>query len=175
MNYPQNDNYGTSYPPPQKSGGKGWTVVLIILGAILCLGCLCCGGGGLWIYFAAEEPDVAVTTSVPAQCKVGDTITLRVEVTNTGSSSQELIDLTLGHGYIDGFIVVSTTPPYTSSEDVFGMRTLNYNIDIPAGATEVIEIELQAAQAGNWVGDLDVTVDSLLSFKTQVVQTNVTP
>lgn len=160
----------------EKPRSNKWVIVLIVLGAVGLSGLCCCGGLGWWLYSAAEAPsNITYNLNAPAQVEVGQTVTLTVEVTNTDSDVQKLVDVDIYDSYLDGFVLVGSDPPYAGSSNVFGMTTLNFGLDIPAGGTQTIEIELRAANTGIWRGDVDVTIGNIMSFITQLAQTEVVP
>ncbi|MEM1353369.1 MAG: hypothetical protein AAGC44_02140 [Planctomycetota bacterium] len=176
MNYPQYYNYGTPAPPPQKSGGKGWLVVLLIFGGLFGLGCLCCGGGGVWMYFAAQPPkDVVVDLTTPDACRVGDTIVLLIEVDNTSPKSREISSITLDSGFTDGFTLTGSDPPQVSTTDMFGFKVIEYLHSIGPHSTEVIEVSFEATTAGSWSGTVDVTIDGKMTPINGTIRTKVEP
>jgi len=147
------------------------TGVKILIGlaiAIVALGVTCVGGTlafGFWV--AAQVPEgITLQLDYPDNVVVGDKFDVTITIQNLLDQPRTLVDLDFYNPILDGVSIVSASPkPSADDEDsVFGMRTMSYNSPIPAEGQLVIILTMTAEEAGHFSGDVDVSIDKLLSI-----------
>jgi hypothetical protein len=166
---------------PSGSAGKstGNKTLLIVLGVVGGVLVLCCGSGFLllaWVVSEAKPPEgITSTVNAPAEVAAGDSFQITVTVRNDGVESQRFVAIDVYEGYTNGIMLQSSDPPWSGSTVMFGISTYEYGLDIPPGGEQVVVLNARALRPGDYADDLDVCINSELSFVSQVVRTVVTP
>lgn len=142
-------------------------ITLAIIGAIAVV----CGGGGVvlvaWLGFSAGPPEgIVVDISRPDRVTVGESFELVVTVRNETDREREIQDIDFYEPLLNGVIVDGVVPPASAVDPSFGFATYTFNRSLSAGAEEVFTFSMTATTPGIYSGDLDVSIDSILSIAT---------
>ena len=144
-------------------------------GAVLLLVVAFLIAGVLFILHASKDVDgMAFGVQGPADVVVGQNFQVDVVVTNQRPAKPLLVsDVDLGEVYLEGFSIVSTTPPYKTSTHVpvDNSRSFNFDVTIPPGAHSNFTFTLRAEKPGLFRGDVDVCEGT--RFTTGMAQTVV--
>jgi hypothetical protein len=147
------------------------TSTKIIIGAVIAvvaLGITCVGGifaFGIWI--ANNVPEgIVLNFDYPDDVVVGDEFDVTITVQNLLDTSRTLTDLDFYEPVLDGVSIVSFDPQPATDEsmNVFGSRTVSFNRMIPAQSELVLVVTMTADEAGYFTGDVDVSIDGILSI-----------
>jgi hypothetical protein len=129
------------------------------------------------LYYAAQDVEgIVVAVEAPAEVTVGDTLELRVTVTNTRDGrSLQLSDIDISEMYLEGFSVLSILPEAKSSQHVpiDNSQSYKFNMTIAPLETRDFLFQLRAEHPGDYWGDIDVCEG--LRFITAEVETSVLP
>lgn len=118
----------------------------------------------------------SVIHNCPPEVAVGDSIDLVLEITNPGSSDEDLESIDLYYDFRNGFTITKVSESYRA-EDMFGdFETLWIEpvVTIPAGTTHTVTITLEGAKPGTWSSDVDVC-GAGIDFATVVPKVEVKP
>lgn len=148
--------------------GKAILITLAVLGA---LALTCVGAsliGGLWISAKSGPPEGIVTTvTIPDSVTVGESFEIVVTISNSLNRARTIKDIDFYDPLLEGVRVVSVDPMYNSFDPSFGMSTFTMEHELPAGASIDVTFVLEARTHGLYGGDVDVSVDSILSFTSE--------
>ncbi len=145
-----------------------------------CGGCLllcvvAVGAAVTWMAWVGKDPQgVDVVARTPTDVAVGEPFTLEISITNLRQgASFELTDIDIDEGYLNAFIVLSTTPNYASTMHVplIETRSFTFNRPVAPGETAVFTFKLRPERAGSHRGDVDICEGS--RSLTRMVQTSV--
>ena len=129
---------------------------------------------GLLIHVTKDVEGVTVSIDSPLDVKVGETFTMKVNVTNEREKKVlSVSDIDFSNEYISGFVVISTDPTHKSSMLVGFDNSISYTFDttISAGSSKDFTFVLRAEQPGIFRGDVDVYEGA--RFITKTAQTVV--
>ena len=149
--------------------------VLIGCGAVLAIFLLLAVAVGAWFWHVSQDP-VGITMSIdsPDEVKRDQVFDLKIEVVNNrAKKSMTVTSIDIHDEYLQGFVVISQTPPSKKSQHVpvDDSRSFDFNVTIPAGQTNVFIFKLRAVKAGVFSGDVDVCEGQ--RFLTDTAQTEV--
>lgn len=136
------------------------------------------GVGVVWYVLAQPQAEAAAVTlrvETPERVTEGDTVEMAVEVHNATDRPVSLVGIDLSGGYLDGFVLIRTEPPYVAEEEGPVFRGFDYNLPIPAGEAVRVVFRMQAVAAGDYAGDVDARLTGSTGLLTARVQTAVTP
>ena len=141
-------------------------IIGVVIGIVL-LGVTCVGGVlALGLYVANNVPEgITLRFEYPDDVVVGDEFDITITVVNTLNEQRTLGDLDF-YGQILGGVTIKSFDPQPASDDgyMFGSRTIVYNRPIPANGELPVVITVIADQPGYFTGDVDVTIDGILSL-----------
>ena len=146
----------------------GAKIIIGIVVGVVILGLTCIGGiVAFGFYVAGNVPEgIDIGFEYPDDVAVGDEFELVVTVYNDLNEKRTLGDLDFYQPILDG-VKITDIDPAPSNDDgeyLFGMRTLTYNDTIPANGEYVVTLTLLAEESGYYSGDVDVTIDGMLSI-----------
>lgn len=156
---------------PARKGISGWVTTFIAIGTLL-VG-LVCGGvvGGVFGYgagvaagagFGKAPANVTMTITSPPRVKVGETVTITVNLVNSGTDRVGLASLDIDDAFGSGLDLVSVDPkPATSDFDVDTNITEHafvpsLNID----KARTVTFTFKAVKPGTYTGDWDAWYDT---------------
>lgn len=147
---------------------KTWQVlVAIAVGSFIGV-VVVCGGLGAWIVIISQQQmqsmmqgmgaplDISYHLRGPSEVAAGQRFTLEAVVENTGSSPRTLTGL---ENYSD-LIVHASTPAYQNRQG----STYTYQLSIPPGGTQVVQLEVEAATPGPQTVNFDAYFDNDFTF-----------
>jgi len=163
------------------SSGGNKTILWIAGGCLAILVCVVAvvlfGFGGL-AWLGSQTPENAgVVMDVPLEAAVGDGIELNISVTNTGSTTMQLMSIDISLNYLNGIAIDHATPAYTGSSqyDSLGggetFQTFSFRRSIAAGETLTILFSGVAVSAGDYSGSVSVCIDSGINCAINIVRT----
>lgn len=148
-----------------------------ILAVILC--CILAGAGGIyWLGTLSTEDKAQIEVTVPIEAASGDVFTFTVAVKNI-SDEQIIVDsVDIQTTFLDGFIIESVNPTFADtyqfdSLDGTVYQTYEFKQSIEPGQTITFTFKGQAISSGDFSGEIDTCIDSLVNCKTDVVRTIV--
>ncbi|MBX3437779.1 MAG: hypothetical protein KF861_09830 [Planctomycetaceae bacterium] len=105
----------------------------------------------------ADPEAVMAWVELPRTAKVGDEMTLTIEIENGRAEKPlRLSGLEVEETFLEGFTLVSVAPEPRQQGRSFGYLSLEYPVDIAAGKSVKYELKLQAKEPGIYIGDVDV-------------------
>ena len=163
------------------SSGGNKTILWIAGGCLAILVCaigvVVFGFGGL-AWLGSQTPDNAnVVMDVPLEAAVGDEIEFNISVTNTGSTTVQLMSIDISLKYLNGIAIDHATPAYTGSSqyDALGggetFQTFSFRRSIAAGEPLTILFSGLAVSAGDYSGSVSVCIDSDINCAINIVRT----
>lgn len=150
-------------------------VLLIGCGTLLVLGI---GGCFVFVLYVSNLPEaVEVTVDAPGRVEEGEAFEIVARVRNTGQKPRTLVDLDLADEYLEGIAITDTEPDHTDSMHVPIDNTVSYSfgMTVEPGDEAVVTFQAHAAHAGDWSGDFDFCIDSVVRCLPRHVRTVVTP
>ncbi len=148
----------------------GTKVVIGVLVTAIVLGLTCVGGAVAFVFWVdAQTPEgITLQFDYPDDVVVGDEFDTTITIVNLQDQPRTLVDLDFYSPILDGVSILAMNPNPSSdvdgSDGLFGSRTLSYNKVIPAEGELVIVITMTAQEAGQFTGDVDVSIDKLLAI-----------
>ena len=119
-------------------------IIIVLLAALLVA----------WIML--ETPTLDVRLHCPGSVAVGEEFDLVLETRNLHSKIIRLDCIDVDNGFLSGFEIVSIDPPSTSSMNIFGMQSLDFEESVSPDETLTVTFTLKALKQGHYVGDVDV-------------------
>ncbi|MCA9276400.1 MAG: hypothetical protein KDA29_10270 [Phycisphaerales bacterium] len=142
-------------------------IIGIVIGIVV-LGASCVGGIIALGYFVAGNTPEGITLlfEYPDDVIVGDEFELTITVQNHLPQQRTLGDLDFYPNSLDGVTIKSINPRPNSDDGTYtlGMRTMTFNRPVPPNGELPIVITMTADQAGFFTGDVDITIDGMLSI-----------
>lgn len=157
-------------PNPKGPPPAAWGVLLALLLPI---------GVGGWVLYTVlsrptVEPDRVVLRVVPpGVVQEGETFELIVAVHNHTEQAVNLTGIDLAADYLNGFVLLRTTPDYLRDMEGPVFRAFVFDQPIPAGGQAQVVFRLQAINSGDWAGDVDATVSGTTGALTTRAETRV--
>lgn len=146
----------------------GIKILIGVLVALLVLGVTCVGGiTAFGIWFVNNTPEgIMLDFDYPDNIVVGDEFEVTITVENLFDETRMLYELDFYNPILDGVSIISFDPPPATDDGqaIFGSRTIAFNQQIPAEGEVVIVVTMAAEQAGYYTGDVDVSIDGILSI-----------
>ena len=174
---PQQQSPGSRMRPPQSSGTNPWVVFGVLAGAGCILSIVLCGGGfAFLVYLGTQEPEnIEIEIDASETISAGAVFEFTIFVTNTAQESQEVRSIDIDNGYLEGFTVEITDPPYQNKMSVPFDDKMSYEFrhDIPAGETAAFTFSGTATSPGRYFGPVDVCINSDMIFTTLQIRTIV--
>lgn len=148
---------------------KVLVIVLVVIGALT----LTCVGGGvialLWLGSKSGPPEgIAVTIDKPQHISAGSDFTIVITIENLLDRERTLKDIDFYDPLLSGATVKSVDLVYEGLNSDFGYTTYTFNQPLPPLSTTKVTFTLSANTPGTYTADLDVSVDSIFSFTTNV-------
>ena len=145
---------------------KTTVIILCVVGGILLLGLTCVGGVvGLGIWAGTQPPPEGITLDMdlPDAVYAGDSFDLVLTIRNDKPNDRSLMDVDFWSPLLDGVTVSSVDPKPNRVDDNF-WPTYIFNQTIPANGELVITFSALADAPGVYAGELDISVDSIMSI-----------
>ncbi len=141
---------------------------IISLAVALLLGVMAIGS-------AADPENVVIDVDAPISTKVGDEFEITVKITNTDTKSQSLVSVDVGDEYLEGIAITRTVPNYTNLTHIpiDNSMSYEYDRDIASGEEMIITMYAKALKSGDYNGDIDICINSEMSFLTRSLRTYV--
>jgi hypothetical protein len=107
----------------------------------------------------------------------GEEYTLVLTIRNESGREQRLVDLDIADSYLDGVVLQSSEPPFSSSQHVPVDRSVSHSYDrsIPAGGTLSIRLQALALRPGDFAGDFDLCINHSYACLPHHVRTVIRP
>jgi hypothetical protein len=153
---------------------KTVVIILCVVGGLILLGLTCVGGligFGVWAGTQPPPEGITLDMDIPDAIYAGDTFDLVLTIRNDKPNDRTLVDVDFWSPLLDG-VSVTTVDPQPNRVDETFLSTYSFNRTIPASGEIIITFSAQADAPGVYAGDLDVSVDSMMSvLSTQQVIT----
>ena len=147
------------------------TNTIIIVGVVVAavvLAVTCVGGiFALMLYIVNNVPEgIVLDFDYPNDVVVGEEFDVTITIENVLDESRILMGIDFYGQIFDGVSVLSFDPSPTRDDGdaIFGSRTVLFNRLIPAEGEIVIVVTMTAQEAGSYTGDVDITIDNVLSL-----------
>lgn len=161
----------TTFPMDEETRKKkrrtGW--ILGCSGALLVTVCIILfvvfgGFAGLLALFGGEPAGLSVEVQTPpSQISIGDTFTISVVLSNTGTKNITISQIQLPNNLLD-ITLVTDVDPYAKEGLNFGEQTgYDFDLTIAPNGREKVTFTFEALQAGDVSGDLEVQVGTKYS------------
>ena len=111
---------------------------------------------GFVVWLLQERPTLNASLSVPGVTELDSKITMVVSATNNESDEIVLDSIDIADSFLKGFRVVDVQPTPNGTMQIFGMRSWDFSQSVMPGDSLEVRFELQAVQAGQFAGDVDV-------------------
>lgn len=129
-----------------------------------------------WGVLGCSSPEnIEVAVDSPTSIKQGERFAISVSVRNTGRSEQTLVDLDIADEFLKGVVIEGSDPPFSESEHIPLDNTISYSYDlaIPPGREISITLSAYAAYQGDYSGEFDFCINSMVSCVFYTVRTIV--
>ncbi|MDF1497515.1 MAG: hypothetical protein P1P90_05665 [Patescibacteria group bacterium] len=102
---------------------------------------------------------ITVQKNSPTEVISGETFTFSVDIKNADNKDHELRSIDIDKTFLDGIMIVSTTPVTSEEYEVFGQHIFEFKSDIPANSTKEVIFNAKAIKSGDFSGDFDICID----------------
>ena len=149
---------------PELFTGRNIAIACGVLTLLAICACIV-SGVGMLAYYGREPEGLTVEYSIPSSVARGEEFDFVLTITNTGSEDVFVGDIDLDEAFsesiLDGAITISTDPVMEKDFSVSGIKSFQYNRNIPAGSTQRVVFRLQAVSAGEFGGSVGVYVGDI--------------
>ena len=130
------------------------------------------------VYYSSQEPEgVDIQVITPTEVRSGQTFTFLITIENLGEEAQTLRRVDITTAYLDGFEVSDVVPVYLRRDRLnvlgIGVETFEFQELILEGETLTVEFAATALEPGDYAGDLEVCISSMVVCKKMVTRTLV--
>jgi hypothetical protein len=135
-------------------------ITISVIAFFLVLLAICAGAGVYFFRMASDmaEGPVGIVYAVDSPLQV-EPDTPSIDVYNSWRT---------------GIQITSSEPAWRSSTEYFGeFISYDYQLDIPAGQTQIVKFQATPIAPGDYEGDFDACINNEYTFLTQVVRTIV--
>jgi len=141
---------------------------IISLVVVLVLGVLAIGS-------ASDPENVVIDVNAPISSEVGEEFEISIKITNTDTKSQSLVSVDVGDEYLEGIAILRTVPAYSNVSHIPIDNSMSYEFDrdIASGEELVVTLYAKALKSGDHKGDVDICINSEMSFLTRPLRTFV--
>lgn len=113
------------------------------------------GIGIVYWFMFSDPPPFVVKVDAPQEVVIGETITVKIQVTNPTDSTLELGSIDLSDTLLNGFSDVQYDPKPDDKDHTLDFSSVYYSKSLNPQETFSITLTMKAAQVGVWTGDLD--------------------
>ena len=104
-----------------------------------------------------EPKDILVWIDLPKESRKGDSVLVKVLVKNARAKQAFTFDsVDLQDAFLDGFKFVKAVPEPDDTDPSEGFLTLEYDITLAPGDSQLFKLELAPKKPGVFIGDVDV-------------------
>jgi hypothetical protein len=104
-----------------------------------------------------EPKDILMWVDAPKQLRKSDELTLKVLVKNARTKQAFTFNsVDLHDDFLDGFSFVKATPEPDVKDHSDGFLTLEYDITLAPGDSQLFKFDLKPKKSGVFIGDVDV-------------------
>lgn len=133
---------------------------------------------GSLVYYGLQEPQgVDIQVITPAKIASGEQFSMLIQIQNTGEEAQTLRRVDITTAYLDGFEIKRVVPVFLRRDRLnvlgIGVEVFEFQELILEGETLTIEFEAVALKPGDYAGDLEVCISSMVICKKMVTRTLV--
>ncbi|MBP1620864.1 MAG: hypothetical protein H6Q02_1631 [Acidobacteria bacterium] len=159
------------------SGGTTMKKLLVGCGLVTALVMAALVAGVVWLASSSTVDGVVVGVEGPVAVTEGEEYTLVLTIRNESGREQRLVDLDIADSYLDGVVLQSSEPPFSSSQHVPVDRSVSHSYDrsIPAGGTLSIRLQALALRPGDFAGDFDLCINHSYACLPHHVRTVIRP
>jgi len=113
-----------------------------------------------------EVENIEVAIDQPVDVREGEQFTTIMTVSNTGSVSQELFSIDIADTFLEGVMVVASSPPFRESTHVPIDNTQSYSFNSAIGPGQTLDVKftMQALYPGVYRGDVDFCINDDYTF-----------
>jgi hypothetical protein len=116
------------------------------------------------IQAGCKPPDsVKVYKDIPSEVTKGETFDFIITVNNEDSKTHELRSIDIDNDFLDGILIVSTTPNTVEEYDAWAQHIFEFKKDIPESSSNDVVFHAKAIETGDYSGDLDICIDGDVS------------
>jgi hypothetical protein len=112
------------------------------------------------IQAGCTPPDsVKVNKDIPSEVTKGQSFDFIITVNNEDSKAHELRSIDIDDDFLDGILIVSTTPITVEEYGTWGQHIFEFKQDIPESSSYDVIFHAKAIDTGDYSGDLDICID----------------
>ena len=126
--------------------------------------------------FSCDTPkNIEIYIDVPVAINNGELFTITTKIKNTSPQSQELVSIDISNNYLEGIVILGTTPYYNNVEPVPFDNTTSYSFNktINPNSQITIKFNAKAINKGTYNSTIDFCINSEISFLTRGIFTEI--
>lgn len=127
-------------------------------------------GAGALIYtiFTRTPPDLQVEVTAPEKVQIGESLKMKIEVTNPTGERVALNSIDIYDELLDGFEITAIDPKPHSRRSTGGFASFYFS---PGKSDRfIVTMDLRAKKAGSWGGDIDCCTvwENFVTYYTEI-------
>jgi len=126
--------------------------------------------------FSCDTPkNIEIYTDVPVSLNRGESFTIITKIKNTSHKSQELVSIDIANNYLEGIVILSTTPNYNDVLYIPIDNTTSYSFNktIKPNSEIIIRFNAKAINSGIYNSTIDFCINSEYSFLSRGIYTEI--
>jgi len=130
----------------------------------------------LLFLFSCNTPEnIEVHTDVPISINRGELFTIITKIKNTSYKSQELVSIDIDNNYLDGVVILGTSPNYSDVMNVPIDNTTSYSFNkiINPNSEITIKFNAKAVNSGTYNSTIDFCINSSFDFISRTIFTEI--
>ena len=126
--------------------------------------------------FSCDTPkNIEIYTDVPVSINNGELFTITTKIKNTSNKPQELVSIDIANNYLEGIVILGTTPNYNDVVHVPIDNTTSYSFNktINPNSEITIRFNARAINSGIYNSTIDFCINSEISFLSRGIFTEI--
>ena len=116
----------------------------------------------LFLFSCSDPENIELFIDSPTSVKKGQEFNIITTITNTSNKAQELVSIDIDDNYLDGIVILSTTPNYSDVlyVPIDDTQSYSFNKTIEPNSEINIEFRAKAIKSGTHRGTIDFCINS---------------
>ena len=130
----------------------------------------------LLFLFSCNTPEnIEVHADVPISINRGELFTITTQIKNTSHKPQELVSIDIANNYLDGVVILGTSPNYKDVINVPIDNTTSYSFNkiINPNSEITVKFNAKAVNSGIYNSTIDFCINSSFNFISRTIFTEI--